>query len=188
MGYCLLKEDMNFVHKFGPFPELKEEHSFLSGKWIDLTIDTPIVCEVDCEQDESPCHFIDDIAPIFSGQLLEQLTLVGIDNFQAFPVVLKNSKLGLTWDNYFAINVLGLIDSIDTNLSASDEIMPGDVDDGIAELVHFEKIVIDSNKTHGALMFRELRSPDVIIFDACLIDSLKANRPSDGWKLRVKML
>jgi hypothetical protein len=187
MGYCFIIEDMNYVHRVGTFPELAEEHSFLSGKWIDLVCDQPFYCEVDCTVDESPCHFLDELVPIFSSEILEQLQLAGIDNFQKFPVTLRNSALGLEWPNYFAVNVLGMIDSADLSRSSYDDIMPGD-DDGTPELVHFEELVIDPVKARGALMFRDLRSPEQIIFDDKIIDYLKSSRPADGWRIRIKLL
>lgn len=188
MPYCVLKEDMNYVHLVGPFSGLKKEHSFLTGQLLDLKLDVPLVCEVDCKAHEQPCHFIDYIAPIFSGALLAQLKSAGIDNFQAYPVVLRNSEENLEWSDFFAINVVGLIDSADLNRSKFEELMPGDIGDGVPELLDFEEMVIDSSKIKGSLMFRDLRSPDVIVFDARIIDFLKSSRPAEGWRISIQML
>lgn len=53
MGYCILKEDMNYVHRVGTFPPIPERSSFLDGEWIDLKPNEPFICEVDCEADDT---------------------------------------------------------------------------------------------------------------------------------------
>ena len=53
------------------------------------------------------------------------------------------------------------------------------------ELIDFDKLVIDPTKTKGAFMFRELRSPDLLIFDDKVEKYLKKYRPPEGWAITV---
>ncbi len=66
----------------------------------------------------------DDIKGIYdssflamSKRFLELLQQAGIDNFQIFPIIIKSEEGGVVWDNYFGVNILGLISC--ANLSKS---------------------------------------------------------------------
>ncbi len=187
MGYFNLKENLSYSRSIECTSSLEEEHSFLAGEWLDLKTNEPLIFEVDCPSNEYPGHFFDLNIPVFSSALIEQFRLAGIDNFQIYPVVLVNNEQHV-WNDFFAFNVLGLVDSANMAISTSLEIMPGDIDDGIPELVGFKKIVVDPSKVKGALMFRELRSPDMLIFDDKLVNYLKKNQPPEGWRLKIKKL
>ncbi len=188
MGYFLLKENLSYSRCIECMTDLKEEHSFLNGRWLNLTMEEPLIYEVECSSNEYLGHFFDLVMPVFSSAMIEQFRLAGIDNFQAYPAVLVNSKEKVQWKDYYAVNVLGLIDSVNLEESTRLPLMPGGMDDGIPSLDHFTKMVISPSKVKGALMFRELRSPEVIIFDDKLVKYLKKNAPPEGWRLKVKKL
>jgi hypothetical protein len=188
MGYFVMEEDLCFGCSMSGYPELPDRISFLSGVWIELPDKKTLEFEIDCTAGEQPNHFFNKHIPVFSSALVEQFRLAGADNFQAFPAVLVNRKEGLEWDNYFALNVLGIIDAANETESISHSIMGGDKDDGVPALVHYEKLVIDQSRVKGALMFRELQSPDVLIFDEKIKEFLKANRPEDGWQIRLRKI
>jgi len=188
LGYFKLKEDYNYIHGIGDFINLPSNCSFLSGEWIEITLQQPIYLIVDCLKNEQPQHFLDTVAPIVSSVFLEALKKSGISNYQSFPVILKNFDLDLEWPNYFIINVLGLIDSADMTKSSFEEIIPGDINDGVAEFGEYDNLIIDENKTKGMLMFRDLRSPAEIIFNNIIIDSLRKSSPEGGWRMKIEYL
>ena len=159
----------------------------MDGKWIELPNKEPLEFVIKCSEDYKLNHFFNDHIPVFSATMVEQFRLAGADNFQAFPAVLVNQQNGKRCDNYFAVNVLGLIDAASDD-SVQNVIMGGDKDDGVPALVHYEKLVIDQSRVKGALMFRELQSPDVLIFDDKIKEFLKANRPVDGWQIRLRKI
>ncbi len=188
MTFCTLDIDYRYIKSIDWSFELSQEHSFLAGKWLDFKTNNPLIFDVDCPRNEYPGHYFDEVIPLFSKAMIEQFRLAGIDNFQLFPAVLVNRSEKVKWDDYFALNVLGIIDSVDMEASISSTLMPGDMDDGIPPLVDFSKMVIDPSKVKGALMFRELRSPEVIVFDYKVVDYLKKNKPPEGWRIKVKKL
>ncbi len=49
-------------------------------------------------------------------------------------------------------------------------------------------MVVDSGKTKGALMHREMNSAVKIIFDDRVAEVSKPNRPADGWRIVVEYL
>ena len=185
MGYFIMEEDLTFGCSMTEYPELPDRISFLSGVWIELPNSEPLEFGIDCTAGEQPNHFFNKHIPVFSAAMVEQFRLTGADNFQAFPAVLVNREEGLKWDSYFAVNVLGVIDAA-SDESVQNVIMGGDKDDGVPALVHYEKLVIDPSRVKGALMFRELQSPDVLIFDDKVREFLKANRPEEGWQIRLR--
>ena len=188
MGYCKVRENMKFVHSVGDFPELPEDICFLSGEWVNIKPKSPFIVEVDVEKGETPGHYFKKSVPILSKAFISVLTEVGIDNFQTFPVTLRNSKSGEEWHDYYAFNVLGLLDSMDMKNSTFDELMEGDIEDGVAELLHVTDMKIDENKTKGILMYRDIRDPVDIIFDERITDIFRVNKPEGGWRITVEYL
>jgi hypothetical protein len=161
----------------------------LAGKWLDLKLDEPLIMKIKCAKSDYPAHFISGVVPVFSAQMIEQFRAAGIDNFQLFPIHLVSTIDGHVWPNYFALNVLGMIEAIDAEASTGKTLMGGDMyGDGVPPLEEYTKIIIDSSKVNGALMFRDIRSPADIIFDYKVVDFLKGNKPPEGWRIKVKKL
>lgn len=188
--YCLIKEDYNYIHNYETHIDIGEFNSFKSGKRLNLDITEPFLCDVDCTPEKPPCHYIATaVAPIFSGVMIDQFRLAGIENFQIFPVKLVNKQGNYIWDNYFALNALEVIDAADMEKSEYKTIMGGNMEgDGIPPLLGFEKLIIDPAKANGVLMFREICSPSTLVFDYKVVDYLRANRPQEGWRIKIKKL
>lgn len=183
MVYCRLKQSYNSKFWVTEGPGLDER--FLSGKLITTSIPEPVVFGVSGPADASPGHFLGDTIPVVSKQFIEILTGLGIDNFQTFSAVLRDKESGKEWSDYFAFNVVGLLDTADMRSSSADVIMGGGA---TPELVDFETLVIDLSKTRGQLMYREMRSPDLLIVDAKVRDSLVGNKPPSGWGVMLDEL
>lgn len=72
--------------------------------------------------------------------------------------------------------------------SSGGTLMSGVDFEGMPELIDFDNLIIDPTKIKGAFMFRELKSPDVLIFDDKIIKFLKKYRPPEGWGIKVRKL
>ncbi len=116
------------------------------------------------------------------------LKRAGIDNFQAFPAILVNREENLQWTGYFAFNAIGLIDAANMTHSKGGVLMGGSDYEGMPELIDFDKLVIDPSKVRGAFMFRELRSPDILVLDDKVETYIKKYRPPEGWGITVTKL
>lgn len=104
--------------------------------------------------------FFDSAAPIMSDKLLSALKNLGIDNYDSYPVILEEVGTGKQWQNYFAVNVIGLIDAIDVEKSAIE-------DEDI-----FHSTVIDENKAMGMHCFRLFHGPTVLMISEVVARAL----------------
>ena len=185
MAYYKLSQDNFWDYYIEENPKLDSEISFLSGKRIDEEIKLPLIFEISgpvkLDPNEFPGHFLGDVIPIVSTQFVEVLEKAGIDNYQIFPAILKMTSKKLEWDDYYAFNVVGLVEGVDESSSNAGIIMDGD--DDVPALVDFEEIVIDREKVRDLKIFRELYSGVLIvddIFDKCLDE---INPKGDIWHI-----
>ena len=151
---------------------LKELNPFSasSGKWMwtsgqrfeepfpleDFFVSTRVVGYDIPDGDDMPDLF-DIQVPLMSTRLLETLKSAGIDNIDAYPVNIIDRDKGLTWDSYFAINIIGRVDALDKAKSITED------DDSNTEYI---SVVIDSDKTQNLQCFRLHKGPrEMIIHD-----------------------
>ncbi len=187
MGYLIIKESLQYHdHPIEDYLfDLGSKISFMAGSYLNLQLNEPLQFETDCPQNKHPGHYFDGTIPVFSKAFIDMLKQAGIDNFQTFPATLVNKKENLQWDDYFAFNSIGILDAANMEKSSGGTLMSGTDFEGMPELIDFDKLVIDPTKTKGAFMFRELRSPDLLIFDDKVEKYLKKYRPPEGWAITV---
>ena len=61
--------------------------------------------------------FFDTTIPVMSKQLVDGLYEIGIDNFDAYPVVLKRLDTGNEITGYSAVNFIGSVNAVDLDKS-----------------------------------------------------------------------
>jgi len=122
------------------------ELSFISGKVIDIPINGPLVFTTNALQGDEIRDFLKGSIPLLSKRFLEILEGAGVDNLQVFPAIIKSDSDGSVWEEYFAVNVLGMIACAELEKSIYDEIMPGHY--------IFDELAINTDKAKGALFFR----------------------------------
>ena len=94
--------------------------------------------------------FLSGSIPLFRNDVVEAMQRAGVDNLELFATVLFDPDDGKSHRSYQAVNILGLIAAAD--FEQSEAIIHGtgprliDVD--------FNSLVLDTTKTHGALLFR----------------------------------
>jgi len=165
-------------------PKLPPVISFMSGKIITGPL-PELVFEVDFPKGEPLPHLLGDEVPLVSNALLEILKRVGIDNYQIFPAKIVNPNTKQIWEGYHAFNVIGLVKAANMDASDYDTLMAGSPDGVSVPLVAFRKIVLDEKNTLGLYMFRLAESPDVILVKQNVVEELKANKPENGWGIRI---
>ena len=97
-------------------------------------------------------------APVLSLSLLRVLQSAGVDNLQVFEAIVRDPGNGATYDDFRAVNVVGLVRA--ANMFES-KVVPG------SELtlldVDFEALVVDEAKTRGLLLFRLAEAVNAIV-------------------------
>lgn len=159
------------------------ESSVMQGRYIDPEKLPELVFEHSFPTGEAIPHFLTGGTVLASKRLIDVISNIGVDNYQAFPVVLINTESREVRKDYYLFNVLGLLSATDTDSSKYDEIMKGD---GELPLVAFKEMVIDSKKIHGQKMFRLAEEPISLIVDQDIVAALKTNKPDEGWGVVVE--
>ncbi|MCB9917395.1 MAG: hypothetical protein H6832_03235 [Planctomycetes bacterium] len=168
-------------HTIDEEPEIDEEIDFERGSLIQAQLPNPLVFETSYGSGDKPHHFFDysTSIPVVSGLFADALRAVGIDNFELFPAVLRNPETGAEWGNYFAFNVLGLVDATDLESSRYSEIMAGN-EDGEPALVSFDVLALKRDLLSGLEMFREPNGGCLVMSERA-IRTVLASSPEEGF-------
>lgn len=132
--------------------------SFITGKRVTPPDPLPLEYVMEVDVDESPVMF-----PFFphvnlmNARLMNVLADAGVDNLQIFPARITDPNTNTTYDDYFAVNVVGLVECAD--MARSDHAP-------LADLFFFHKLVIVPDKPKGLPLFRLAESPiDIIVHE-----------------------
>jgi hypothetical protein len=109
------------------------------------------------------------LVTLFHDVLRDELTRLGVDNIQYFPVELEDSD-GYVEEGYSLINVVGLIEAVDQGASVV-EPTPG------GERGLLKSFKIDPDKVKGQRLFRLVEAPTLIIIDEALHKKLLEFNP-----------
>jgi hypothetical protein len=116
------------------------------GKRITATVPDPVECEVVTKG---------EMVSMFKGAgllmidtLVEALRAAGVDNLDVYTAIIRHPNTGETWTNYKAVNIIGIVSCADMAQSNTPA-ATGELID-----VPFDGLVIDEQRTGGALMFR----------------------------------
>lgn len=155
---------------------------FRLGRIIDEAMPEPLVFPVS-NTDADPPKAMEGISvPAWSGALLRCLQSAGADNLQVFPAILRNAALSRDWNDYFAVNVVGLVGCM-SKTSKFTHI--ADRPSG-PPLLKVHKLVIDPRRASGAELFRLAESPGVLLMHERLLAAMKKATPPGGWGVSVK--
>ena len=125
-------------------------------------IDEPIqlALDPDCGTD-LPDIFLVGI-PLFSQRAIDVLNAVGVTNFRAFDVVVKDERDGSVYTQYKAINIVGAFSCLDLDRSEYDPSFK-------PPMMEIQKIVLDPSRIPDLHLFRLAEKTKVILVS----DSLK---------------
>jgi hypothetical protein len=102
-------------------------------------------------------EFKDENVPLMSKRLKETLESAGVDNMKFYPVELRHKKTKKTHE-YFAFNLIGLVDAVDLGKST----MTSEDGDFTGDTV-ISELSVDEGKTRQLLMFRLKQKFSVIL-------------------------
>lgn len=150
---------------------------FRLGRIIGEAMPEPVVFAVDNTDAEPPKGMEGISVPAWSGGIVRCLQAAGVENLQAFPAILRNAALSREWNDYFAVNVVGLVGCM-SKTSKFTHI--ADRPSG-PPLLKIHKLVIDPRCASGAELFRLAESPGVLLMHERLLDAMKKAAPPGGW-------
>lgn len=184
MNYYILQQDPRIIEQPSLLscPENIDPLDLIDGKILPIP-NTPIRLSLSPRSGDYRGCIIDGIVTLFHEYFIAELTRLGVDNFQCFPVELANPEGGIEIA-YSLINVIGLLEAVNREESVLEPRVGG----WGADLYSFK---IDPAKTKGQRLFRLKEAPSLIIIDESLREDLLAFNPPgvlmlpteryDGW-------
>jgi hypothetical protein len=178
--YFILKNNILLEPEIGlREPEnLPKGLAFIHGKMITIPVDNPMIFTTNAKAGDAMIDFQDGSFPVMSKRFLEIMKASGVDNLQTFPIIIKSEEDDTIWDNYFIVNILGMIACADLSKSTYDEIMPG--------FYSFDELAIHAEKAKDTLLFRLQEDPTTIIMHRSVGQYIKAQDPDKtlvGWSV-----
>ncbi|PUA27887.1 MAG: hypothetical protein B0W54_15320 [Cellvibrio sp. 79] len=152
--------------------------NFLRGRLITQSLVLPIVYTTNGKSGDEVRDFLDTSYPLMSKRFVELLRAGGVDNLQLFPAVIKSEVDGSVWEDYYAVNVLGLIACADMDNSDYDEIMPGHY--------RFRELAIQAEKANDALLFRLQEDATIMVIQKSVGQFIRSQDPDKklkGWSV-----
>jgi hypothetical protein len=134
----------------------EEMVSWMRGLTIETPLPTPIEVEMDGDGIMMPM-FKRGIL-LFRDDLIQAMESAGVDNMDYYDTVLIDPVANVRYDNYKAVNIIGLVAAAD--LQKSKYTAPS----GVPMIdTNFDSVVIDEEKAMGLLMFRMAECVSAIV-------------------------
>jgi hypothetical protein len=162
-------------------PRVGEGVSFKKGTPIQVDVANPLVFETTYGPGTQPHHYFDyaTAIPVVSSVFVRALRAAGLDNFQLFPAVLRNSTAGVEWADYSAFNVLGMVDATDLSQCRFDEVMAGN-EGGVPSFGIMRALALKRDRLRDLDMFREPHAGCLVVSKRAL-DDILACKPEGGF-------
>lgn len=114
--------------------------------------------------------FLNAACPLFKRTLVDELMACGATNLDTYNVLIRDPQAASPVEDYWAVNIIGLISAADMQKSES-IVHPG----GPALVdVSFDRLVIDPARAGATKMFRLAESTKVILVHESVRDHLMA--------------
>lgn len=136
----------------------------------------PVEVEVEKGSEGAMLEFFIAPLPLMTKRLTKALKDGGVTNVDEYEAVITETSSGKQYNNYVAVNIVGVVAAADLAKSKLDQSIPW-----------FDKLEIDPTATRGALLFRLKESTNAIIahesvkkaIEKAGIDTLIFIEPSD---------
>jgi hypothetical protein len=133
-----------------------QEHSWVTGQGLDSPPEKPL--EITMDGDGIMMPMFDRGILLFRDDLIQAMESAGVDNLDCYDTVLIDPVAKVQYDNYKAVNIIGLVAAAD--LTKSEYTAPS----GAALIdTDFDSVVIDEEKAMGLLMFRMAECVSAIV-------------------------
>jgi hypothetical protein len=120
------------------------------------------------EEDTEPPVYTSRV-PMMRDDLLDCFRAIGVDNIDAYPIVILNRLTGREIRGYSAINIIGLVRAAATDLTVYSPGNPSRVIDA-----DIDSLGIDSNRAKGLLLFRLAEAVTGVVVHAKIKRSVEA--------------
>ena len=107
--------------------------------------------------------------PLVSSRLLRAFIDAGVDNLDAYPLALSDAEMLDTRDEYFAVNVIGVVSCADMAASHFSE-----ANELSRFSVSFVDLVIDPERCRGQLLFRLYECLPVVVVHELVVSRILA--------------
>jgi hypothetical protein len=135
-----------------------------------------------------PPHLEDGAVPAMSERFCKAVCSAGVDNLQVWPAIVRNPVSNRIWKDYYAFNVLGLVDVVNLEASVGTKIMEGETAYGeVPAFIDLKTIVLKKGCPQDLNMFREPIGGNLIVGHR-VVDALERMRPPEGWGVVVDEL
>ena len=158
-----LFEFANVIEVVGHTPETGK-HLWTKGARFDEPVPEQTII-LNPEYGTVMSDFFDTTIPLMSDRLLAALKETGVDNYDAYPMILQRQDTGEQWRNYKAVNFVGCIDAIDMDKSDCRRSSTG--------RLRCESITIDPARVGSAICFRLKEGPDLLVIHEKVADALR---------------
>jgi hypothetical protein len=138
------------------------------GKRFALPPPTPIIAETTDERKGQLAELIKAPLPLMSKDMAVVLEKAGVTNIDFYEVEIQDEEEGCVHHSHLAFNLIGTIAAAD--LTKSNYFAEGEV----IISADFDSLVIDENKTRGALMFRLAESVNGIVVHESVKNAIEA--------------
>lgn len=178
-----ISPDITLTENSSCFELIWQTGQLIDTKEYDLSR-LEFICETPPVQ-EFPDFAVSDLGcPVVSKRLKNLLFENGVDNIEYFPATVITQKGNKPINGYYAANIVGIINCIDTEKSEFE----GDIEDGVVVGIDwFDKLVlkttgVDFGRIFRPHLFRRLIIIDeliVKIFNAANISGVKCIQPAN---------
>ena len=147
----------------GKQPNLRDLSStvfldWLSGNRFPIEIPEPLQFQLDPDGGNFLTDFFPPAIPLMSVNMLDALTLAGVDNIDSYEAILLDRSGSPIQEEYRAINIIGSVACADLENSDCEV---DHFDDPVG--VDFNSLVIDETRTNNLLFFRLHEAPNGIV-------------------------
>lgn len=142
--------------------------SWRTGHRFEAPPPVPVQVDLNPESPGVMVPMFDSGILLFSNRMLEALTDAGVDNLDAYDAVIRDPATGKSWNDYKAVNIVGVVACADLSESKWDAPSGSPLVD-----TDFDSLAIDERKPGGALMFRLAECVTAIVVDEKVRKSLE---------------
>jgi hypothetical protein len=176
MNYYIFQQDPRVPQQPSVLscPEDIAPEEFLKGKHMTVPRN-PLHLKMSPRSGDFRGDIISGVLTLFHNMLCEELTKLGVDNVEYFPVDLENPE-GVIEKKYSLVNIIGLVDAVDKSNSVIEPRATGTRGD-------LKSFKIDPAAARGLRIFRIPEVPSLIIIDETLQAALNAFEPAGAWML-----
>ena len=148
-----LFEELDMIEVVGHTP-ITDQFEWISGIRFHRAVPRETL-ELDPAYGNQLPDIFDTTIPLFSERLLQCLHDGGIDNIDAYPMLLRRQDTGDLIESYYAVNIIGRVDAADLGASVYRS--------RFGKPYFTGPVVVDAHRCEGLEVFRLLHGPGFMV-------------------------